>query len=52
MSVRTGAMVLGIFSWIALLSEIEQVVPLRMLANGLVAVTFLMLVLSDTETGR
>ena len=51
-SVRTGTMVLGVLTLLSLFEELNEFLPLRMAANGVAAVAFVLLVLDDTEFKR
>ena len=51
-SVSTGSKILGIFAIIGLFAEIEQFYPLRLAANGLCAVSFVLMLLDDSEFKR
>ena len=51
-SVRTGTMLLGFFTLLGLLNEINEFIPIRLAANGIVSVAFLLMVMDDTEGKR
>ncbi len=51
-SVRTGAMILGFFTLLGLLQEIENFVPLRLAINGVAAIAFILMLADDTEQKR
>ena len=52
LSIRTGAMILGFFSLLSLLSEVEEFYPLRLAANGVAAVSFVLMIFKDSEFNR
>ena len=52
MSLRTGTMILGFFTLFGLLSEIENFLPIRMAANAIAAIAFLIMFMDDAVSRR
>ena len=48
-TVSTGTMVLGVLTWLSLLQEIDRFEPIRLVANGIAAICFLLMAMDDTE---
>ena len=51
-SVKNGALILGFFTLLALLQEIDSFVPLRLAINGVAAGAFILMLLDDTKQKR
>ena len=52
LSVYQGTMILGCFTLLNLLSEIEEFSPLRMAVNAIAAIAFVLMVFKDSEFNR
>ena len=51
-SVATGVKILGVLTILSLLLELQEFHPLRMAANGVAAVAFVLMVLDQSEFKR
>ena len=51
-SVKTGTILLGAMAMLGLLQEIEHFYPMRLAANGISTVAFVLMLLDDTDFKR
>ena len=51
-SLRTGAILLGITCWLNMLQEITEFYPIRLAASAIAAIAFLIMMMDDTEGKR